>query len=256
MKPRSLAALTAASLLILAACSPGAGPSPTTGPTGIEGRTFLSTAIDGRVLVAGTRVQLSFRDGQVSASAGCNSMSGAYLIDGGRLIARALATTEMGCEQPRMEQDRWLAGLLDGSALALDGETLTLAREGVRLTLLDREVADPDRPLVGTRWVVDAIVTGDTVSSLPFGVVAALTLSSDRVDVETGCNTGGGPVAITATALTFGSITLTKKACLGGATAVERAVTAVLSGEVGYAIEAGTLTLDGGAAGLILRAAP
>jgi heat shock protein HslJ len=38
--------------------------------------------------------------------------------------------------------------------------------------------------------------------------------------------------------------------------AVELAVTAVLVGEVGYFIEAGTLTLDAGARGLILRAPP
>ncbi len=249
-----LATLLVAGIFAVGACSPGAGSSPTPGPIGIDGRTFLSTAIDGRVLVAATRVRLSFRDGQASAAAGCNSMSGSYVIDAGRLVARSLATTEMACDPPRMDQDRWLADLLDGSSLVLEGPTLTLAKGGVRLTLLDRVVADPDRPLIGTRWVVDALISGESVSSLPVGVVAALTFFADRVDVETGCNTGGGPVAITPTAVTFGSMTLTKKACLGGASAVERAVTAVLSGEVAYAIEAGTLTLDGGAVGLVLRA--
>jgi heat shock protein HslJ len=207
-------------------------------------------------MAAATQVRLSFRDGQVSASAGCNSMSGTYRIDGDRLRTTSLATTEMACDPPRMEQDAWLASLLDGATVGLDGNTLTLAREGVRLTLLDRRVADPDRPLALTRWVVDAIVTGDAVSSLPVGVVAALTFSADGVAVETGCNTGGTSVTVSDVTITFGPLSLTKRGCAGGAMAVEQAVTAVLSGEVGYAIEAGTLTLDAGAAGLVLRAAP
>jgi heat shock protein HslJ len=45
-------------------------------------------------------------------------------------------------------------------------------------------------------------------------------------------------------------------ACEGPAMDVERAVLAVLAGEVTYAIEAGTLRLDTGALGLVLRAAP
>jgi hypothetical protein len=38
--------------------------------------------------------------------------------------------------------------------------------------------------------------------------------------------------------------------------AVEGVVSAVLSGEVAYAIEAGSLTLDAGGVGLMLRAEP
>ena len=45
-------------------------------------------------------------------------------------------------------------------------------------------------------------------------------------------------------------------ACAPPRMAVEQAVAAVLSGTVGYAIEAGTLTLDAGGVGLMLRAAP
>lgn len=266
MNRTALAALAVAASLIAGACNGGAGGSPTPGPSGpppggsgldgLEGRTFLSTAVQGRVLAAGTRVRLSFSAGQISASAGCNIMGGPYRVDGDHLVARIEAMTEMACVPERGDQDLWLAALLDGALIALAGNDLTLAKDGDRLTLLDRVVADPDRPLLGTLWVVDGLIAGGTVSSVPAGVLAALTFSADGVDVGTGCNEGGGSVVITATTLTFGPITLTKKACLGGVMAVERAITAVLGGEVGYAIEAGTLTLDAGAAGLILHAAP
>jgi heat shock protein HslJ len=164
--------------------------------------------------------------------------------------------TEMACEAALMDQDAWLANLLDGATIRLEGDTLTLAKPAAGLTLVDREVADPDRPLAGTRWVVDGLITGDAVSSVPGGVVAALTFSDGRVEVEAGCNRGGGAVTATEPTLTFGPIALTKMACDPVAMEVERLVSEVLSGDVRYAIEADTLTLDAGAAGLTLRAAP
>ena len=235
---------------------PSRDPPGSPARQGLEGRTFLSTGVLGRLLVAASRVRLRFGGGQVGASAGCNSMGGPYTIVGDRLVAHQLATTEMACDPALMDQDRWLASLLDGATIALAGDVLTLAKDGVGLTLLDREVADPDRPLIGTRWVVDGLVSGDAVSSVPAGVVAALTFAAGRVDVEAGCNRGGGAVIVTDSTITFGPIALTKMACPGTAMDVERAVTAVLTGEVRYAIEAGTLTLDAAAAGLTLRAGP
>jgi heat shock protein HslJ len=257
MQHRTAAILVLGSLLVLGACAGGSSTPPDgTGGPGLDGRTFLSTGIEGRILVAGSRIRIAFRDGQVSASGGCNSMSGPYRIDGDHLVAGSLATTEMGCDEPLMAQDTWLADLLDGAMFALDGDTLVLAKGSVRLTLEDREIADPDRPLLATRWVVDGLISGDAVSSVPLGVTAALTFSDGRVAVEAGCNGGGGSVEVTDTTLAFGPIERTTKACGPDAMAVEQAVMTVLSGQVGYAIEAGNLTLDAGGAGLILRAAP
>jgi heat shock protein HslJ len=253
------------SSLLLAACTGGAGTAPPPGdpaPPGasdhssLEGRTFLATDAFGRVLVPGSQVRLSFRDGQIGASGGCNSMGGPYAIEGDRLVIRQLAMTEMACEASLMDQDQWLASLLDGATIRLEGDTLTLTKAAVALTLVDREVVDPDRPLLGTRWVVDGLVEGDAVSSVPSGVVAALTFAAGRVDVEAGCNRGGGTVTVAEGTLTFGPIALTKMACEGGAMEVERLVSAVLGGEARYSIDAGTLTLDAGAVGLVLRAAP
>jgi heat shock protein HslJ len=265
MQSRTLFTLAMASALLVGACTRSAGasappvgtdPPGTTARAGLEGRTFLATEAFGRVLVPESHVRLSFKDGQIGASGGCNSMGGPYAVEGGRLVVRQLAMTEMACGAALMDQDAWLASLLDGAAIRLEGDTLTLAKPAAGLTLVDREVADPDRPLVGTRWVVDGLVEGDAVASVPAGVVAALTFSAGRVDVEAGCNRGGGAVSVTDATLTFGPIALTKMACEGSAMEVERLVSEVLSGAVGYTIEAGTLTLDAGAVGLTLRAAP
>ena len=258
---RHLRALTLVVLtaLLLGAC--GAGSRPTTGPTpsapavnGVEGRTFLSTTVDGRVLVVGSRIRLSFMNGQVGASAGCNSMGGPYKVDGGRLVTTQLITTDMGCAPALMTQDQWVADLLNGAALTLDGNTLTLAKDGVRLTLLDRKVADPDRPLLGNRWVVDGVLSGDTATSVPSGVTASITFSDGRVDVETGCNSGTATATIADGSITFSDLSLTKKGCPPDIAALEQAVVNVLKGTASYTIEADALALRSGAFGLTLRA--
>jgi heat shock protein HslJ len=182
-------------------------------------------------------------------------MGGRYSIDGDRLTTNQLSMTEMGCEQPRMLQDDWLARFLTDVAFRLEGDTLVLTDGIVRLTLLDEEVATPDQPLEGTRWVLDGIVAGDAVSSVPVGVSASIRVAAGRIDVEAGCNAGGGAIAVTADTLTFSPIGLTKKACEPAVMAVEATVITVLSGAVDYAIDADVLTLDTGNAGLIFRAA-
>jgi heat shock protein HslJ len=249
--------------IVLAACASGSAANPADPPDrgadagNLAGRTFLSTRIEGRDLVQGSRVRLSFDVGRIGAHAGCNSMGGSVAIVDGRLVLDDLATTEMACDPALMDQDAWLAGFLDGATVTLIGDTLALANDGVTLTLVDREVADPDRPLVGTRWVVDGLVAGQAVSSVPAGVVASLVFSADgRVAVEAGCNSGGAPVEIAAATMTFEPLSLTEMVCEGPAMEVERVVTEVLAGTVAYLVEADVLTLAHGGSGLILRAAP
>ena len=256
--------LVVAAATILSACSSvGAGPSapPSTSPSPagatVDGKTYLSSGIQGGTLVAGTQVRLSFKDGQIGASAGCNSMSGAYTIAGGRLTASQLITTDMGCDAPRMTQDEWLAKLLGGAAITVTGDTLTLEEGPVKLTLLDKEVATPDKPITGTNWVLDGIISGDTASSVPAGVTASIKIVDGHVDVDTGCNTGSGTVEVTGNTLTFGPLTLTKKACEAGPASVEGAVTSVLTAKsVHFTIDADGLTLDAGTSGLTFRATP
>lgn len=253
---RRTALLPIAAALLIAACSAGGPTGDATPAATLEGRTFLSTNVEGRVLVPGTQVRLAFERGSVGGSAGCNSFGGAYRIDGGRLFVAEMFQTEMACDPPLMAQETWVMRLLaSGAAITLDGDTLVLAGDGVVLTLTDRVVADPDRPLEGTRWVVDGLVLGDTVSSFPAGVTAALRFVDGRLDLEAGCNQGGGDYQVADGVITFGPIALTKMACDGPRTQVEQHVVQVLQGRVGYEIEAGTLRLGGAnGPGLTLRA--
>jgi heat shock protein HslJ len=134
-RPPRIVGLAFAAATLLSACSSAASPSaPGAAAPTVDGRTYLSTGIQGATLVPGTRVTLSFKDGNLNASGGCNSMSGPYTITGGHLSATRMAMTEMGCDQPRMRQDDWLARLLGDATITLAGDNLTLDAGGVGLT--------------------------------------------------------------------------------------------------------------------------
>ena len=242
-------------LLALAACSSAGGA--TGSPATLDGHTYLSTELEGADLVPGTQIRLAFIDGNLTANAGCNTIGGAYTIDGNRLLTTQLSMTEMGCDEQRARQDSWLAAFLGaGPTVTLADTTLTLTDGTITLTLLDEEVATPDQPLEGTLWILDGLTTGDTVSSIPVGVDASIRIDAGRVELQAGCNQGGGTVDVTPDALTFGPMMLTKMACDADRSTVENAMVTVLSGPVAYSIDAGRLTINSGQAGLMFRAAP
>jgi heat shock protein HslJ len=251
---KTLSPLALLALLLISACSSAGGGSGAPSAS-LDGRTFLSSGVTAHALVPESTVRLQFEGGRIGGGAGCNQISGPYAIVDRRLTLGQVAMTAMGCEQPLMDQDSWLVSFLGGAKVTLAGDTLTLVNGDVTMTLTDRTVADPDRPLEGTRWVVDGIVTGDAVSSVPAGVTAVLTIAGGKLALEAGCNVGGGSVTVNPATMTVGPLMLTKKACEPGPSMVESAVLDVLTGDVAYTIEADRLTLTNGGNGLTLRAA-
>jgi heat shock protein HslJ len=239
------AALVAA---LLAACNllPGGGAPD------VAGRSFLSTDVTvggvDQPLVDGTRIRLSFDDaGMLAAHAGCNHFGAVYRIDGGVLAITDGAMTEMGCEPELMAQDDWFFAFLGSQPLIrLDGDELQLEDGDTIITLLDREVADPDLPLIGPVWTVTAIIEGDAVASVPAEVVATMVFTDDSlVMVNTGCNSGNGGVDILADTIRFGDIALTRMACEGAAADMEQAMLTVMSADVvRYEVDASTLELS------------
>jgi heat shock protein HslJ len=245
---------------VFAACGDDTAETPLTQPAVLDGRTFVSRSTAGLVLVDGTTVRLTFSGGGLSMNAGCNTIFGPYTVNDGVLQTGTLGSTEKACDEALMEQDRQLTDLLASNpSIRLDGDTLTLTGTGLAISLLDRVVADPDRPLEGTVWTVDGVIDGDAISNGWGGAVATLTIVDGRAVVHAGCNSGGASVTVGDGTLTFGSVGLTKMACAPEVMELEAAVVAVLNGEVTYRIEADVLTITSGAAtsgtrGLQLRA--
>jgi heat shock protein HslJ len=221
---------------------------------------WLSTAVteDGadRPLVDGTRIRLSFTDGQVAASAGCNTMGGAYRIEEGLLVVEGGGMTEMGCDEERHAQDDWLFGFLGSQpAVAQEGDKLTLTSDETVIALQDREVAEPDLPLIGTTWTVDTILSGDAASSVPRDQVATLVFQQNgAVEIATGCSPGEGTYEVANGSLRIRDMVTIETDCGDAARQLEAAVIPILAAdEIDYVIDAGSLTLVAGDQGLIMR---
>ena len=254
-------------VLALVACSqaPGASPSPTpSAPAGLAGRQFLSlsVALAGAnfPLVPNTRIRLTFSDSNgLSANAGCNTIGGTYAIDGDRLVLSGASMTEMGCQPQLMAQDDWLIAILGSSPrFTLVGDALTLFSGDTVIDLLDREVAEPDQPLVGRTWNLVSIISGEVVSSVPIGIGATLEFSDDgSVAIHFGCNSGGGRYTVDGDSITFSEVVTTEIACAGAAGQVEQAVVAVIgAASIAFAIDADSLALSAGDAGLQYSTTP
>lgn len=233
-------------IMAVAGCAdPHSAGSPEALPWG---RTFLSVAVteDGhpRDLVAGTRIVLSFDDGRLRADAGCNSLTGPVGDDAGRLIVATMDSTLIGCDQERHEQDAWLSDLLtQAPRWELVGDELVMRTETVEVRLLDRRVADPDRPLVGTRWRLESLLDGEAVSSVPADIEAYLIFDGDRFEGSTGCNQVSGAAIQSPGRLRFSDVSHTDMWCGDVAMRLESAVLAVLNGEVTVRITADVLNL-------------
>jgi heat shock protein HslJ len=232
----------------------GCGGEEVAAPGGgdpLAGRTFLSetvtregTAIE---LVDGTRISIEFSDGELVARAGCNTLLTDVRIGAGRLETGLVGGTELGCDPARHEQDQWLSEFLASSpAWALDGDRLTLTASTAELVLLDRRVADPDRPLAGVRWVVDTIVTGETASSLAAGTEGSawLLIEAETFQASSGCRDIEGRVRVTERRLAFSDAVQTDPVCPPELVGVDEVLAAIVTGEVDYRIEADRLTVD------------
>jgi heat shock protein HslJ len=74
-------------------------------------------------------ITMSFKDGLVAGSAGCNRFHGTYSTDGSKLTVGPLATTRRACEEPLMTQEReFLAALASAVTWSIDGNVLDMHR--------------------------------------------------------------------------------------------------------------------------------
>src|SRR5260221_3914440 len=246
---RWLAALGSARALgglsMLAGCGQSGAASSARLPAG---RTFVSTSVtDGghqRPLVRATKISLTFRAGNISANADCNTISGAARLDAGRLVVGALATTAIGCPQPLADQDARLPDFLaTRSTLTLQGTALTLHGTTTVITLTDRKVPEPNRTLAGTHWVADTVIDHNTASSVPPAITADLILTADgHVSGSTGCRVFSGSYTATATTRTFSRLGTGKRSCPSDTAHMDRAVLAALTGARASPIDGDRLT--------------
>ncbi|NLG55476.1 MAG: META domain-containing protein [Rhodococcus sp.] len=250
---RTLAVLAAAatSLAVLSACSSESEDAPSADPTG---RTFISTDVEGEQIPGGGPLTVGFPEsGRISATAGCNQAGGSVDLADGTLTTGPLAMTMMACIGDTANADAWMQQFLEsGPQWTLDADTLTLTGENSTVTLIDKKVAQPDKPIVGTTWHVTSLISTEAIETSQALEDAAphFTIGDDgTVTGSAGCNQMTGRATISnqsgATAtITFEPVGTTMMACDDDAMAVEAAVLSALSGETTATVDGDTLRLQ------------
>jgi heat shock protein HslJ len=116
----TVAAVGLLAVLTVAACtttdgrSEASGLSYTPALSDLHGHAWVADSIvdPHRNLVPGSTITMTFTKDSLSANAGCNTMFGAAAIDGTKLVAHQLASTQKACDQRLAAQDIWLAAFL------------------------------------------------------------------------------------------------------------------------------------------------
>jgi heat shock protein HslJ len=253
--PRLLIAL---SLCTLTACDAGSSRGDALASQ-LDEHEFLSRSVEGHELVEGTEIRISFRDGEISAYAGCNHMSGSFTLEGNVLRLTGLGSTEIGCEAELHAQDEWLQELLSGSpTLTFDDPELTIETEDATLHLVDREVGSPDRTLVGTHWVGNGTGDGQAVSFGPgSGSVTVDFAEDDTLAVFTSCQSGEGSFTATGSTIELDDLGYNDEPCENpGFEGLAAQVRFVLESgaSVSFEIEEANLTLERDGKLLLFRA--
>lgn len=224
----------------------------------LNGRTFVSVQVDGDQIPGGGPLTVGFDNNQISTFAGCNRGSGTADLSDGRITTQ-LAMTMMACPPPAGDADAWVSTFFDAKpAWSLAGDDLTLRTDAATVTLRDKKVAEPDRPLTGTTWQVTTLVSAQaaTTSVALEQSKPTLTIADDgAVSGSTGCNRITGHATVSGSDIEFGPLATTRMACPPEVAEVEQAVLRVLKGTVQTAIDADELKLSGADGnGLVLRA--
>ncbi|MEV0255197.1 META domain-containing protein [Streptomyces sp. NPDC050732] len=198
-------------------------------------------------------------NGRAGGSFGCNSVGADVTIKDGTVEFGQPLTTKRACaDDGRMTFEknalRTLGEQKFTAKVAGDRMTLTTAK-GDRVAFTSQP-AEPDAPLTGTKWRVDAVGDAETTASLPKDVAdkVHLTFGEDgKVRGSLGCNSVTAKAEAKDGRITFGAPATTRKLCQGEAMTTERKLLKIFDGTARYEVERGNLKITA-ADGTVIRA--
>ena len=176
------------------------------------------SALDGKPLLAGSSITLSFASGRVQGTDGCNRYSGPYTASGLALvIGPEVVATMMGCEPELMQQaSTYMQALMSARGYRVEGGELQLLDAAgkllARLTAPTRELA---LGLAGTSWRVTGFNNGrQAVVSALLGTTLTAGFSEDgRVSGTAGCNHYSAAYTSAGTKISFAPAVTTRMMC-------------------------------------------
>ena len=190
-------------------------------------------------------------------NADCNGFWGDFRITSTALESTgSYMMTEVGCERPLHEQENWLAKfLMDGPRLSWSGDHLTLSGDTATLSLLNKKVADPDRPLVGRQWTVSYFFDRGSLSWVSLETSPTLSFSeAGALSIFDGCNQLEGRFSLSDSGLTVTHMTpVTEHQCTDeNVLTISAHLEKVFAdGTLTYSIDANVLTIKRGENGVV-----
>jgi heat shock protein HslJ len=215
----------------------------------VVGKAFLLDSAEGFTPVEGVEVRIDFDATIFGLFAGCNTLGGPYTLCDGKLCIdpHSFGGTLLDCPGEVGAQEDWLSDFFTSTpALTQDGDTLTFEGAEATLVFLDREVADPDRPLTDRVWNIDAYIVGGAAYSLSTATAPTVTFNEDgSFQADTTCNLLSGSFTTSGQTMTLSDVVITHAVCTDtDARAAEARIAEVLDdGTLSYEIDAARLNL-------------
>jgi heat shock protein HslJ len=204
-------------------------------------------------IVAGSRITLKVDGTKAGGSAACNTYGGTIQVSGSSVAISALSMTEMACQENLMASEAaYLAALPRVTTVALTGNSLVLSGPEVELRYT-RVPAVADADPIGTTWILESLVSGETVSSTV--AQATLQLGADgRIAATTGCRQVTGTYTISEGRVQVTLDPYDTIACAAPLGDQDTHVLKVLGGQPTIGVDGDRLTLTAGDKGLGYRA--
>ena len=133
----SLLCFTAIMLILFSACADASKSAAYP----LEGTSWELVAYRKSQPISGTSITMTFKDGQVNGSAGCNSYFGSYQVSAEKIEVSPLGITEMFCMQPEGVMDQELMF----TAMLIDAQTFKLADGRLQIYFSNHETLTFDQ---------------------------------------------------------------------------------------------------------------
>ncbi|MFI5544473.1 META domain-containing protein [Streptomyces sp. NPDC051815] len=191
-----------------------------------------SLTTEGRTLHAPDSARLTIGATEATGSYGCNGLKAALVHDGSAAVTVTPGPrTAMAC--PDMEFETAFAKLFKGRLTIDRGpDRLTLKTSDGSTIAMSPKPPVADAPFTSTEWIVESLISGETVSSVPAeaaGKARFLVTADLAVSGNLGCNRFSARATGDGAEVTFGPLTSTRMACAGPVGEVEQALTTLFA---------------------------
>lgn len=244
------------SAAVLASSACGTGDAGTESTVRLDGAWQLvsGTGPDGRIEAPGGHpITATFEDGKVGGRAACNSYGGSVRLTDGRFELDELSATEMACEPAAMAAEAaYLQALLAADRVRREPARLILTGPATELVFAPVPPVPTDE-LVGTRWLLETLIVGETATST--SGAATLRLGADgELEGSTGCRDFEGSYVVRGAEVVVTQLTMLGDECPPATESQDELVATVVGDGFRAEVDGDVLMLKDGRNGLMFRA--